>query len=61
VYSGPMRTIVLALLTSALWMPCAEGAKKVSASSDYFVYIGTYTGPTSQGIYAYRFHPQMAS
>ena len=49
-----MRTIVLALLTSALWTPSAEGAKK---PSDYFVYIGTYTGPDSKGIYAYRFHP----
>jgi len=48
-----MRTLVLALLTSALWMP-AQGAKK---PSDYFVYIGTYTGPASKGIYAYRFHP----
>src|ERR1700692_5043208 len=49
-----MRTLVLALLTSALWMPNAQGAKK---RSDYFVYIGTYTGPASKGIYAYRFHP----
>jgi 6-phosphogluconolactonase len=49
-----MRTLVLALLTSALWMPTAQGAKK---PSDYFVYIGTYTGPASKGIYAYRFHP----
>jgi 6-phosphogluconolactonase len=52
-----MRTIVIALLTAALWMPSAEGAKRASTSSDYFVYIGTYTGPGSQGIYAYRFHP----
>ena len=49
-----MRTLVLALLTSALWMPNAQSAKK---ASDYFVYIGTYTGPASKGIYAYRFHP----
>ena len=26
-------------------------------SSEYFVYIGTYTGPKSQGIYAWRFDP----
>jgi 3-carboxymuconate cyclase len=52
-----MRTIVLALLTAALWMPGAASAKKPSASSDYFVYVGTYTGPESKGIYAYRFHP----
>jgi 6-phosphogluconolactonase len=54
VYPGRMRTLVLALLTSALWMPNAQSAKK---PSDYFVYIGTYTGPASKGIYAYRFHP----
>src|SRR5260370_8496254 len=52
-----MRTIVLALLTSALWMPGAASAKKPSANGDYFVYVGTYTGPESKGIYAYRFHP----
>jgi 6-phosphogluconolactonase len=28
----------------------------LAAPADYLVYIGTYTGPTSQGIYAYRFH-----
>lgn len=52
-----MRTIVFTLLTASLWILGAEGAKKAPASSDYFVYIGTYTGPSSQGIYAYRFHP----
>jgi 6-phosphogluconolactonase len=52
-----MRTLVLALLTAALWMPDAQAAKKPSANGDYFVYIGTYTGPASKGIYAYRFHP----
>ena len=52
-----MRTLVLALLSAALWMPNAQGAKKASANGDYFVYVGTYTGPASKGIYAYRFHP----
>ena len=52
-----MRTCVAALLASALWMPCAEAAKKASASGEYFVYIGTYTRDSSKGIYAYRFHP----
>ncbi len=52
-----MRTILAALLTSALLMPSAYGAKKTS--SDYIVYIGTYTGKDSgsKGIYAWRFHP----
>jgi hypothetical protein len=56
-----MRTLVLALLSAALWMPNAQGAKKPSANGDYFVYIGTYTGPASKGIYAYRFIRPMAS
>ncbi len=52
-----MRTILAALLTSALLIPGAHAAKKTS--SDYIVYIGTYTRPASgsKGIYAYRFHP----
>jgi 6-phosphogluconolactonase len=37
----------------------AQGAKASAsgATSDYFVYIGTYTEKTSKGIYAYRFKP----
>jgi 6-phosphogluconolactonase len=52
-----MRTLVLTLLSAALWMPGAHAAPQPSANGDYFVYIGTYTGPASKGIYAYRFHP----
>ncbi len=52
-----MRICVATLLASALWMPCAQAAKKASASGEYFVYIGTYTRESSKGIYAYRFHP----
>src|SRR5437879_5392723 len=52
-----MRICVAALLASALWMPCMQAAKKVSANAEYFVYIGTYTRENSKGIYAYRFHP----
>jgi 6-phosphogluconolactonase len=29
--------------------------KHLSAKDQYFVYVGTYTGPNSKGIYAYRF------
>jgi 6-phosphogluconolactonase len=57
VYAGSMRISVAALLTSALLLPCAHGAKKPDANGDYFVYIGTYTREDSKGIYAYRFHP----
>ncbi|MBC7926521.1 MAG: lactonase family protein [Bryobacteraceae bacterium] len=42
------RTILLAG-SSAL--PLLNGAK----SPDYLMYVGTYTGPKSQGIYAWRF------
>ena len=31
-------------------------AQKSRAQSEYLVYIGTYTGPKSKGIYAYRFN-----
>jgi 6-phosphogluconolactonase len=40
-----------ALLTVAI-VPFARGASK---SAKYFVYVGTYTGPQSKGIYSYRF------
>jgi 6-phosphogluconolactonase len=30
-------------------------------SRDYLVYVGTYTGPKSQGIYALKFHPGAGS
>jgi 6-phosphogluconolactonase len=33
----------------------AQGTGKGRAARDYLVYVGTYTGPQSQGIYAYRF------
>ena len=49
-----MRTFVAALFASALLTPCVEAAKN---SSDYFVYVGTYTRENSKGIYAFRFHP----
>src|ERR1700704_2027932 len=31
------------------------------SSRDYLVYVGTYTGPKSQGIYALKFHPGTGS
>lgn len=33
----------------------AHTTGKSNANKDYLVYVGTYTGPQSQGIYAYRF------
>ncbi len=33
----------------------ARGAEKARAKGEFFVYVGTYTGQKSKGIYAYRF------
>lgn len=36
----------------------ASPPRSGTAASSYFVYVGTYTGPKSQGIYGYRFDPK---
>jgi 6-phosphogluconolactonase len=38
-----------------LVVPLAEGGTKARARGNYLVYVGTYTGPSSKGIYAFRF------
>jgi len=40
--------------------PRALGAppRSLPVASSYFVYVGTYTGPQSKGIYAYRYDPK---
>lgn len=45
-------TALIASLPLTLW---AGSAEKAAAKTEYFVYVGTYTGPKSKGIYAYRF------
>src|SRR6476646_7560274 len=42
-------------LLLVLLLPCVGQARETSAMSSYIMYIGTYTGPHSKGIYAYRF------
>jgi len=44
-----------ALLTWLLLIPGLRAAAKPAAKGEYLVYIGTYTGKKSKGIYAYRF------
>jgi len=44
-----------ALFVSVPLTPRAQGAEKAAGKSDCLVYIGTYTGQKSKGIYAYRF------
>ena len=46
--------LVLALL--ALLMPFAQGQSSHTNGS-YLIYVGTYTGPASKGIYAFRYDP----
>ena len=46
--------VVLGLL--ALLMPFALGQSPKTKDS-YLIYVGTYTGPSSKGIYAFRFDP----
>lgn len=46
--------LVLALL--ALLAPCVQGQSS-HAQGSFLVYVGTYTGPDSKGIYAFRFDP----
>jgi 6-phosphogluconolactonase len=36
----------------------AAPAKRMTEAGSYFVYVGTYTGPTGKGIYGFRFDPK---
>jgi 6-phosphogluconolactonase len=51
---GPRRLRILALiwLLAVLLAPAAQ-----ALADEYLVYVGTYTGRGSEGIYAYRFDP----
>jgi hypothetical protein len=48
--------LTLAHVPQALSAP----PKSIATAHSYFVYVGTYTGPTSKGIYAFRFDPSNA-
>ena len=45
----------IAVFVLLLLMPTQNVAQKSHSRGKYLVYIGTYTGPASKGIYAYRF------
>src|SRR6267378_3987794 len=45
----------LAVLFVLLLSPAWGRAQKARPKGSYLVYVGTYTGPTSKGIYGYRF------
>src|SRR6185437_2090867 len=45
----------IALFFLLLLVPSTSQARKRTSKSSYLMYVGTYTGPESKGIYAYRF------
>jgi 6-phosphogluconolactonase len=47
--------LFVALCALLLLTTGTQGARKVQTMGEYIVYIGTYTGQKSKGIYAYRF------
>jgi 6-phosphogluconolactonase len=49
--------LFLALFATCAGLICAGAAEKGHTPGHYLVYIGTYTGPQSQGIYVYKFEP----
>lgn len=51
-----LKLSLLALALIILLLPFAPGQTTHSKGS-YLVYVGTYTGPQSKGIYAFRFDP----
>ncbi|HEV2234022.1 MAG TPA: lactonase family protein [Terriglobia bacterium] len=57
-FSGFFAVLILNLSFNILFSPGgAQGSEKTCTHGNYLVYIGTYTGPNSKGIYAYRFDP----
>ena len=51
-----LRKFVLLLVICLLtFSSLAAFGRKSKGKDSYLVYVGTYTGPTSKGIYAYRF------
>jgi 6-phosphogluconolactonase len=55
-----MGVLLLGFFAASAAVPraMAAPAKSMTAASSYFVYVGTYTGPTSKGIYGFRFDPK---
>jgi 6-phosphogluconolactonase len=49
-----MKRALLGLLTATVFSGTGVSSD-VPASSHYYIYVGTYTGPNSKGIYAFRY------
>src|SRR5258708_6699368 len=50
------RRALFVLVVFALLIPFAD-ADSSRAKGSYLIYVGTYTGPESKGVYALRFDP----
>jgi 6-phosphogluconolactonase len=50
--------LFFAVMLIFLCVPLMHARNKPAARGSYLVYVGTYTGPASKGIYAFRFDPQ---
>jgi 6-phosphogluconolactonase len=55
-----MLSVLLALSVLTLFYAPRALGKPPKAPHSYFVYVGTYTGPNSKGIYAFRYDPSNA-
>jgi 6-phosphogluconolactonase len=56
--TNPYLTIILVALSAPLlFTPDIGAAERAASKSKFLVYVGTYTGKGSKGIYAYRFDP----
>src|SRR5205085_9724574 len=53
-YTGSSLERLSSIILLAVMMLLGTSAE--ASDDNYFVYIGTYTGKTSKGIYAYRFN-----
>src|SRR5216684_2317791 len=51
-FAASLRLLLVLLLVASMGQARKNGSRK-----SYIIYVGTYTGPNSKGIYAYRFDP----
>ncbi|MBI1939875.1 MAG: lactonase family protein [Acidobacteria bacterium] len=55
--NNPLVCLLFTSFFALLPAPFAWGSGRAATAEKYIVYIGTYTGKESKGIYAYRFVP----
>ena len=49
--------LILTILIFLVSSPPAQAGNKHAANTSYQVFVGTYTGPSSKGIYGFHFDP----